>query len=40
MGLMANQQWPAAAANFPNTNMMSNPAAFMAMPDAFRGGAT
>ena len=35
MGLMANPAM-AAAANFPNANMMSNPAAFMAMPDAFR----
>jgi ribosome-binding protein aMBF1 (putative translation factor) len=38
MGLMANPAMAAAAAaaNFPNANMMANPAAFMAMPDAFR----
>lgn len=36
MGLMANPGMAAAAANFPNANMMANPAAFMAMPDAFR----
>jgi hypothetical protein len=34
MGLMANPAM--AGANFPNANMMANPAAFMAMPDAFR----